>query len=187
MRSSGKPAASWPSCRGGERPGTRSTPLALAPSARAVWSHFSRTGSGGWSTPPGGHGRAAIRRADGYARGIAWAKRAGRWCAIDRRGRMVPSIACTDTLPLDLDLGRGNLSCRVEPQLVDECAVGGPRKMVAVVEVMVVANVRHRAFSFCRYAHFYPLSLAEDNDKVGETIATSSRWFGRVFRLNNGE
>lgn len=50
---------------------------------------------------------------DVFWRGIAWAKRDGRWCAIDRRGRTVPSIASTDTVPVDL--GSGNLSCRVEP------------------------------------------------------------------------
>jgi WG containing repeat len=36
---------------------------------------------------------------DGFVRGIAWAKRGERWCAIDRRGRAVPSIACTDAVP----------------------------------------------------------------------------------------
>ena len=43
----------------------------------------------------------------GFARGIAWAKRDGRWCAIDRLGRMAPSIACTDTLSLTLTLDVG--------------------------------------------------------------------------------
>ena len=32
-------------------------------------------------------------------RGVAWAKRDGRWCAIDRRGQSVPGIACADTSP----------------------------------------------------------------------------------------
>src|SRR5215510_6254633 len=49
-----------------------------------------------------------------FARGIAWAKRDGRWCAIDRLLRMAPSIACTDTLPLTFTLD-GNPPCRVEP------------------------------------------------------------------------
>jgi hypothetical protein len=46
-------------------------------------------------------------------RGVAWAKRGDRWCAIDRRGRPVPGIACTDAHPM------GSLSarfeCKVEP------------------------------------------------------------------------
>jgi len=50
---------------------------------------------------------------DGFVRGIAWAKRGERWCAIDRRGRAVPSIACTDAVPVDL--GRGASPCKVEP------------------------------------------------------------------------
>jgi WG repeat protein len=33
-------------------------------------------------------------------RGVAWAKRGERSCAIDRRGRPVPSLACTDTDPM---------------------------------------------------------------------------------------
>jgi WG containing repeat len=49
---------------------------------------------------------------DGFVRGIAWARRGGRWCAIDRRGRAVPSIACTDAVPVDL--GRGTSPCKVE-------------------------------------------------------------------------
>jgi|RhiMethySRZTD1v2_1073278.scaffolds.fasta_scaffold543092_2 hypothetical protein len=36
----------------------------------------------------------------GFARGIAWAKRDGRWCAIDRLGRMDQA-----TVPLTLDVG----------------------------------------------------------------------------------
>jgi WG containing repeat len=50
---------------------------------------------------------------DVFERGIAWARRDGRWCAIDRRGRTVPSIACTDTVPVYL--GRGTSPCKVEP------------------------------------------------------------------------
>jgi len=50
---------------------------------------------------------------DGFVRGIAWAKRGERWCAIDRRGRVVPSIACTNAVPVDL--GRGTSLCKVEP------------------------------------------------------------------------
>lgn len=33
-------------------------------------------------------------------RGIAWAKSGERWCAIDRRGRSVPGIACADENPV---------------------------------------------------------------------------------------
>jgi hypothetical protein len=33
-------------------------------------------------------------------RGVAWAKRDGRSCAIDRRGQPVPGIACADSSPL---------------------------------------------------------------------------------------
>jgi len=36
---------------------------------------------------------------DGFVRGIAWARRGERWCAIDRRGRSVPTIACTAEAP----------------------------------------------------------------------------------------
>jgi WG containing repeat len=50
---------------------------------------------------------------DVFARGVAWARRGERWCAIDRHGREVPSIACTETVPVDL--GRGTSPCRVEP------------------------------------------------------------------------
>jgi hypothetical protein len=49
---------------------------------------------------------------DVFVRGIAWARRGERWCAIDRRGRDVPSIACTDTVPVDL--GRST-ACKIEP------------------------------------------------------------------------
>jgi hypothetical protein len=44
-------------------------------------------------------------------RGIAWAKRDGRWCAIDRRGQAVAGIACTDA---DRENGLRH-QCRVEP------------------------------------------------------------------------
>jgi WG containing repeat len=50
---------------------------------------------------------------DGFVRGIAWAKRGGVWCAIDRRGRAVPSISCTDAVPV-VDLPRGPVQCKVE-------------------------------------------------------------------------
>ena len=46
-------------------------------------------------------------------RGIAWAKRNDRWCAIDRRGRTLTSIACTETDPMPGP--RGTLPCKVEP------------------------------------------------------------------------
>jgi hypothetical protein len=46
-------------------------------------------------------------------RGVAWAKRDGNWCAIDRRNRRVPGIACTDVDPTG---GRNDwFKCRVEP------------------------------------------------------------------------
>jgi hypothetical protein len=45
-------------------------------------------------------------------RGVAWAKRGGNWCAIDRRGRGVADIACTGADPT----GSGNrFECKVEP------------------------------------------------------------------------
>lgn len=48
-----------------------------------------------------------------YLRGVAWAKRDGNWCAIDRRNRSVPGIACTDVDPTG---GRSDwFKCRVEP------------------------------------------------------------------------
>jgi hypothetical protein len=50
---------------------------------------------------------------DGFVRGITWAKRGERWCAIDRLGRAVLSIACTDAVPVDL--GSGAFPCKVEP------------------------------------------------------------------------
>ncbi|WP_342726552.1 WG repeat-containing protein [Bradyrhizobium sp. B097] len=44
-------------------------------------------------------------------RGVAWAKRDGKWCAIDRRAHSVPGVACLDTNPL----GRDNrFECKVE-------------------------------------------------------------------------
>lgn len=46
-------------------------------------------------------------------RGIAWARRDKSWCAIDRRGRPVPGIACTETNPVGGASGR--FECRVEP------------------------------------------------------------------------
>jgi len=46
-------------------------------------------------------------------RGIAWAKRAGNWCAIDRHGSPVPDIACADTDPTGPPGGR--FECKVEP------------------------------------------------------------------------
>jgi hypothetical protein len=36
---------------------------------------------------------------DVFSRGIAWAKHDGHGCAVDRRGRTVPSIACSDKVP----------------------------------------------------------------------------------------
>jgi WG containing repeat len=47
-------------------------------------------------------------------RGVAWAKRDGNWCAIDRRGRSVPGIACTGTDPVPASW-RGRFECKVEP------------------------------------------------------------------------
>ncbi len=46
-------------------------------------------------------------------RGVAWAKRDGNWCAIDRRGRSVAGIACTDADPMPSM--RGRFECKVEP------------------------------------------------------------------------
>jgi hypothetical protein len=46
-------------------------------------------------------------------RGIAWAKRDGKWCAIDRRGRPVASIPCATTDPMGQVAGR--FECKVEP------------------------------------------------------------------------
>jgi hypothetical protein len=45
-------------------------------------------------------------------RGVAWAKRDGNWCAIDRRGRGVADVACTDADPTGWS---GNwFECKVE-------------------------------------------------------------------------
>jgi WG containing repeat len=46
-------------------------------------------------------------------RGIAWAKRNRSWCAIDRRGRSVPGIPCTDAAPVRQPIGP--FECKVEP------------------------------------------------------------------------
>jgi hypothetical protein len=46
-------------------------------------------------------------------RGIAWAKRDGKWCAIDRRGRPVASIPCVTADPTGQAGGR--FECKVEP------------------------------------------------------------------------
>jgi hypothetical protein len=50
---------------------------------------------------------------DGSERGIAWARRGERWCAIDRRGRDVPSITSSNAVPVHL--GRDTGACKVEP------------------------------------------------------------------------
>jgi uncharacterized protein involved in tellurium resistance len=53
-----------------------------------------------------------VHFASGF-RGIAWAKRDGKWCAIDRRGHAVGSIPCTETDPMG---GPGSrFECKVEP------------------------------------------------------------------------
>lgn len=44
--------------------------------------------------------------------GIAWAKRDGNWCAIDRRGHSIPGIACTDANPMGGP--RLRFACEVE-------------------------------------------------------------------------
>jgi hypothetical protein len=46
-------------------------------------------------------------------RGIAWAQRDGKWCAIDRRGRPVASIPCATADPMGQAGGR--FECKVEP------------------------------------------------------------------------
>jgi hypothetical protein len=46
-------------------------------------------------------------------RGVAWAKRDGNWCAIDRHGHSVPGIPCTDLDPEPSM--RGRFECKVEP------------------------------------------------------------------------
>jgi hypothetical protein len=48
-----------------------------------------------------------------HLRGVAWAKRDGKWCAIDRRGHSVPGIACADADPVGGLSGR--FECKVEP------------------------------------------------------------------------
>jgi hypothetical protein len=46
-------------------------------------------------------------------RGVAWVKRDGNWCAIDRRGHTVPGIACAGSDPSG---GPGSwFKCKVEP------------------------------------------------------------------------
>jgi hypothetical protein len=44
-------------------------------------------------------------------RGVAWAKRGDQWCAIDRRGRSAPGIACASRNPLPMR----RFECKVEP------------------------------------------------------------------------
>jgi hypothetical protein len=46
-------------------------------------------------------------------RGVAWAKRDGNWCAIDRRGHSVPDIPCAGDDPMRWPGGR--FECKVEP------------------------------------------------------------------------
>jgi hypothetical protein len=46
-------------------------------------------------------------------RGVAWAKRDSRWCAIDRRGQPVSSIPCADGAPVGWSSRR--FECKVEP------------------------------------------------------------------------
>jgi hypothetical protein len=45
-------------------------------------------------------------------RGVAWAKRDGKSCAIDRHGHSVPGISCADADPVPL---AGGFQCKVEP------------------------------------------------------------------------
>lgn len=45
-------------------------------------------------------------------RGVAWAKRDASWCAVDRRGRPVPGMACVGVDPMP---GGGGFQCTVEP------------------------------------------------------------------------
>jgi len=45
-------------------------------------------------------------------RGVAWAKRDGKWCAIDRHGGSVSAIPCTDADPVPSM--RGRFECKVE-------------------------------------------------------------------------
>jgi hypothetical protein len=46
-------------------------------------------------------------------RGVAWAKRDGNWCAIDRHGHSVPGIACAAADPTGWS--RSRFECKVEP------------------------------------------------------------------------
>jgi WG containing repeat len=46
-------------------------------------------------------------------RGVAWAKRDSRWCAIDRRGHPMSSIPCADANPVRWSSGW--FQCKVEP------------------------------------------------------------------------
>jgi hypothetical protein len=46
-------------------------------------------------------------------RGVAWTKRDGKWCAIDRRGHSVPGIGCADADPVWGS--RRRFECKVEP------------------------------------------------------------------------
>jgi len=57
---------------------------------------------------------------------------------------------------------------------------------LGVKKEMGVANVRHLSLWFLSHAHFCELSFAEGNDKGGETIGTSSRWFARPLRRTWG-
>jgi hypothetical protein len=68
--------------------------------------------------------------------GVAWAKRDGNWCAIDRHGHTVSSILC-----VGFDPGRssgGSFECKVEP-----CATA---HRVAASSAL---TVRHFHFAFC--------------------------------------
>jgi hypothetical protein len=47
-------------------------------------------------------------------RGVAWAKRDGNWCAIDRRGHSVPGIPCTDADPTGSGSFNTPFECKVE-------------------------------------------------------------------------
>jgi hypothetical protein len=46
-------------------------------------------------------------------RGVAWAKRDGNWCPIDRHGRQVPGVPCAGADPMGGPGGR--FECKVEP------------------------------------------------------------------------
>lgn len=46
-------------------------------------------------------------------RGVAWGRRGQSWCAIDRRDRLVPGIACADADPKGA-IG-SDFPCKVEP------------------------------------------------------------------------